>query len=263
MKKVTLLALGLISTSLLGAQLVQAEEGSVTANANSTVVLTADDGDDEGELTGPGGGKDDEGVGTITPPDGGEGGEGGVVNPGQKNPLRISLVSAFDFGTIKMSGNTETYKAALPTPNFVEGGKQARPNFVQVTDNRGSLEGWNLTAKIAKQFTNGVSTLDASTITLSNAWAEPAATDNAEFAPTVPTSSVVLEHGDAKTIATAATDKGMGTWNILYGTLNQADKSQKGDAANSVELTIPGKVKKTVGAYQAEVLWTLTNTPTK
>lgn len=262
MKKVTLLTASVIAASLLGAQSVHADDTTypVKAKSDATVILEADDGTD-GTITGPGGGTDGGLGGEITPPDGGEGGEGGVVDPNQNSSLRLSLLTAFDFGTIKKSGNTESYLAKLPTPNYIDGGVSARPNFVQVTDNRGNLAGWNLTAKIAEQFTNGETTLNGSVITLTNGWSQPLAADNAIYAPTVNTGSVVLGTEASANIATAAKDKGMGTWNILYGTLHDAEKATLGDAANSVKLTIPGNIKKTDGTYTAKVEWTLSDAP--
>ncbi|WP_086315547.1 hypothetical protein A5821_003034 [Enterococcus sp. 7F3_DIV0205] len=262
MKKVTLLTATLIAATLLGAQSAQAEETvyPVKAQSDATVTLIGDDGEG-GNTTGPGGGTEGGNGGEITPPGGGEGGEGGVVDPGQNSSLRLSLLTAFDFGTIKMSGNTETYTAKLPTPNFIDGGKQDRPNFIQVTDNRGNLAGWNVTAKIAEQFTNGETTLNGSYITLDNGWTQPQTEDNAVYAPTVTSGSVTLATGADAPIATASADKGMGTWNIMYGTLFAPEKETLGDAANSVHLTIPGNIKKTEGSYTAKIQWTLSDAP--
>lgn len=259
MKKLGIVAIGLISASILGGYKVQAEEVyPATAKTDATVVLTADNGGEDGEKpVGPGGGDGGDNGGEIDPENPGP----GVVDPGQKTSLRLSLLTAFDFGTIKMSGNTQDYAAKLPTPNFVDGGEKARPNFAQVTDNRGNNAGWILTAKISKQFTNNASVLNGSTITLENGWAQAQAADNAAFKPTV-AKPVVLTANDAQVIANADTNNGMGTWNILYGTLLEADKPTLGDAAKSVHLTIPGSVKKEAGLYTAEIEWTLYNTPT-
>lgn len=261
MKKVTILLASLVSASILGAPLAHADTTyPAKAISKSTVIMEEDNGEG-GETTGPGGGEDgNHGGETIKPPTGGDDGEDGVVDPGQKTSLRLSLLTAFDFGTIKMSGNTETYAANLPKPTFVTGGKKERPNFVQVTDNRGNLAGWNVTAKISQQFTNGTSVLTGSFITLDNGWTEPQAADNAAFAPTVTTGTVKLTEESAP-IASAAAGKGMGTWNIMYGTLHAPQQGQLGDARKSVNLTIPGSVQKVAGTYTAKVEWTLANTP--
>lgn len=267
MKKTTLLAVGLVCASVLGTGAAQAADTTtypVKAKSNATVIMTEDDGSEgengNGGGVGPGGGENGGGGGDIDKPGGGDGGEGGIVNPEQNSPLRLSLLTAFNFGTIKMSGNNETYYAQMPTPNFVEGGKQERPNFAQVTDNRGNNAGWRLTAKIAQQFTNGSSVLNGSTIALNNAWTEPANNEMAPFAPTA-AQGVVLTTEDDTLIANASADKGMGTWNILYGTLNAPDQAAKGDARKSVSLQVPGSVKKTVGEYTAKIEWTLYNAP--
>lgn len=257
MKKTTILALSLISAGILGATSVQAEEiYPAIATTDATVTLQADNGGEEGEIEGPGGGDGTDPGGEIDPENPG----GGVVDPGQNTSLRLSLLTAFDFGDIKISGNTKNYTAKLPTPNFVGVGEKARPNFAQVTDNRGNNAGWSLTAKISQQFTNGASVLTGSTITLNNGWAQAQSADNTK-APTVATKDVVLSTGADQQIADAKADHGVGTWNILYGTLAEADKAAKGDAATSVYLTIPGSVQKIEGKYTAKVEWTLKNTP--
>ncbi|MGX7150246.1 WxL domain-containing protein [Enterococcus ureasiticus] len=257
MKKTAILALCLISTGILGAKSVQAEEEfSAKATTDATVTLEADNGGNEGEKpTGPGGGDGGDGGGEIDPTDPGE----GVVDPEMTTSLRLSLLTAFDFGEIKMSGNTQDYTAKLPKLNFVEGGLKERPNFAQVTDNRGNNAGWTLTAKISDQFNNKTSVLTGSTITLDNGWAQAQSADNAAK-PTV-AKPVILTSDDDVLIAGAEENTGMGTWNILYGTLLESDKETLGDAATSVHLTIPGSIKKTAGKYTAKIEWTLNNTP--
>lgn len=261
MKKTTILALSLISAGILGATSVQAEENyPAKATTDATVILEADNGAEDGEKPeGPGGGDGTDPGGEIDPENPG----GGVVDPGQTTSLRLSLLTAFDFGRIKISGNTQNYTAKLPTPNFVGVGEKARPNFAQVTDNRGNNAGWTLTAKISDQFTNEnrSSVLTGSTITLNNGWAQAQSTDNTAQ-PTV-AKPVVLDEESDQLIADAKENNGMGTWNILYGTLAEADKGAKGDAATSVHLTIPGSIKKTADEYKAKIQWTLSNTPTK
>ena len=222
------------------------------AKSDADLILKADDKGEEGGVVDPGG------EGEIDVPEPGEGGDGGIVNPGQKTPLRISLLTAFNFGEIKMSGNTKEYKALLPTVTFKDPLKapEERPNFVQITDNRGTNAGWRLQAKISNQFTNKTSVLTGSTITLDNGWTQPQANDLLSYAPVV-SKPVVLSEDASKLIVKADEDKGMGTWNILYGSLD----GTKGDAKESVTLEIPGKVKKSEGAYKAKVEWTLTDTP--
>ena len=258
MKKImigTTVAASLLLISTLSAN---AAEYPVTAKSSADLFIKADDsGEGEGPIVDPGG------DGEIEVPDPGEDGDGGIVNPGQKTPLRISLLTAFNFGEITMSGNTKEYNALLPQVTLKPSGTKAdRPNFVQVTDNRGSNAGWNLTAKISDQFTNGTSTLTGSTITLDNGWATPQEAELAQYAPTV-SKPVVLSEEDSQLIATAAKDNGMGTWNIFYGALDGIGQASNGDAKESVTLEVPGKVKKTEGAYKAKVEWTLADTPSK
>lgn len=256
MKKITLSSVAILSFLVLGSSSVLAAD-PITARSSADLTLTADDeGEDGGVVVDPGG------EGEVELPDPGEDGEGGIVNPGQKIPLRISLLTAFNFGEIKMSGNTKEYFAELPQVTLKDKTKVERPNFVQVTDNRGTNAGWHLTAKIAEQFKNEDSVLTGSTITLDNGWATPQAADLIEFIPEVK-KPVVLTEDDSQLIASAPVDKGMGTWNVLYGTLNEGEQATKGNARESVTLEIPGKVKKQAGSYKAKVEWTLEDTPSK
>ena len=256
MKKITLSTVALLSLVVMTTGVVSAEE-PISAKSSADLKLIADtEGEDGGTVTDPGGG------GEIVLPGPGEDGENGIVNPGQKTPLRISLLTAFNFGKIKMSGNTKEYHAELPQVTLATKEKQERPNFVQVTDNRGTNAGWHLTAKISEQFKNEESVLTGSTITLDNGWAIPQATDLKEYMPSV-SKPVVLTEEDSELIANGPVDKGMGTWNVLYGSMDEAEKATKGDARESVTLEIPGKVKKQEGNYKATVEWTLADTPSK
>lgn len=246
MKKKIISTFGLIILTSVAGMSVLAEDATTTA----TVTLEANSGTGgDGNTTDPGG------EGEVTPPAPGEDGDGGVVNPGQTTPLKLGLLTAFNFGHIQMDGNTKSYSALLPEV-MIDGTLKERPNFIQVSDHRGTNTGWHVTAQLSQQFTNGESTLSGSDITLTNGWASPQSEDMLEYQPTVVQGAVITEE-DATLIANATTENGMGTWSVLYGSLD----GTKGNASSSVFLTIPGKVKKTTGSYQAKVLWTLNDTP--
>ncbi|MDF9580967.1 WxL domain-containing protein, partial [Bacillus paranthracis] len=70
---------------------------------------------------------------------------------GTDGPLSIDYVSNFNFETQKASGNNELYYANLDTVKAKDGNREV-PNFVQVTDNRGTNAGWKLSVTQNDQF---------------------------------------------------------------------------------------------------------------
>ena len=61
-------------------------------------------------------------------------------NPGTAGPLSIDFASSFQFGNQLITSETKDYYAQLQ--EFAAGA--AGPNYVQVTDKRGTQEGWSL-----------------------------------------------------------------------------------------------------------------------
>ena len=87
--------------------------------------------------------------------------------PCTDGPLSIDYASNFNFGTQEITSADKTYFAAATTLTD----KTTRPNWVQVTDNRGTLAGWSLSLQ-ASEFTNGKtgtgSVLSGATLKLEN-----------------------------------------------------------------------------------------------
>lgn len=173
--------------------------------------------------------------------------------PGTAGPLSINYVSNLHFGENVISGNDQTYFAKLDT---VKKGNDtiAVPNFVSVTDKRGTNAGWKLKVKQNEQFYSGKNVLTNAALTLSNPVVN-SVTDKA-YAPTPFTGSVTLNPGgDAVEITTAAEDKGMGDWTTAFG--KGADQGKE-----SVSLFVPGTTAKVKDAkYSATLTWTLEDTP--
>ncbi|BCC57505.1 TPA: WxL domain-containing protein [Bacillus cereus] len=176
--------------------------------------------------------------------------------PGTKGPLSIDYVSNFHFGKQVMSGNDQVYNAKLDTLK-VKGAKESTevPNYVQVTDNRGTNKGWKLTVKQNGQFIaddKDKTVLEGAELKLSNPVAKSAT--NEKYAPEV--KEVTLNpNGDTQEVAIAAAEKGMGTWVTMYG-----EDAKKG--VESVTLSVPGSTAKIKDAkYQTSLTWTLEDTP--
>lgn len=170
--------------------------------------------------------------------------------PSTSGPLSIDYVSNLYFGEQKTTGSEMTYYADLDHMKDSTGKDIDRPNFVQVTDKRGSNAGWNLTVTQDSQFKNGDNELAGATLKLANA---TLSTANDGTAPKAET-SVELTVGKAVPVMSAEADQGTGTWLDRFGKDEEEGKT-------SVSLTVPGDTKKVQGEYATSLTWTLTDTP--
>ena len=166
-------------------------------------------------------------------------------------PLSIDYVSKLYFGEQKTTGSEMTYFADLDHMKDSTGKDIDRPNFVQVTDKRGSNAGWNLTVTQDSQFKNGDNELTGATLKLANA---TLSTANDGTAPSAAPSTVELTVGTAVPVMSAKASEGTGTWIDRFGKDEEEGKT-------SVSLTVPGDTKKVQGEYATSLTWTLTDTP--
>ncbi|MGN4448252.1 WxL domain-containing protein [Bacillus cereus group sp. MYBK79-1] len=172
---------------------------------------------------------------------------------GTNGPLSIDYVSNFNFAMKKASGNNETYYAELDkVKKKADGSVIDVPNYVQVTDNRGTNAGWHLTVKQNGQFkTADDKALDGAALTLKNSTLKSAAGSDA---PTAAQSITLNPNGDASDLIDAKVDQGMGTWVNAFG-------KDAVEAKKSVELSVPGKTKKEQAEYTTSLTWELTDAP--
>ncbi|MDA1763855.1 WxL domain-containing protein [Bacillus cereus] len=172
---------------------------------------------------------------------------------GTDGPLSIDYVSNFNFKTQKASGNNEIYFAELDKVKKVADGSVVDvPNYVQVTDNRGTNAGWHLTVKQNGQFkTADDKALDGAALTLKNSALKSNAGSDA---PTAEQSITLNPSGAASDLIDAKVDQGMGTWVNTFG-------KDAAEAKQSVELSVPGKTKKEQAQYTTSLTWELTDAP--
>lgn len=162
---------------------------------------------------------------------------------GETGPLTLDYVSSIDFGENEIVSNTEIYESSTLRP------------FIQVTDRRGTGEGWTVTAS-ASAFEATVDeetkeTLPGSVITFANG--EVISTSTSE-APN-PVEQVVLETGgDAAEVVTASVDSGLGSW------VNRWFPSEETPTNDNVTLEVPAGAA-TAGQHTATIAWTLTDAP--
>lgn len=172
-------------------------------------------------------------------------------NPGTAGPLSIDYVSTIRFGeSNKTSGKHEVYWAELDKFTDSKGNATTRPNYIQVTDSRGSNAGWHLTVTQEAQFMNQTNELEGAELTFANGVLNTA-DDGAT--PEIKT-PLTLSPGVATDVLNAKANEGTGTWAAVFGKDNT-------EGEKSVSLSVPGKTKKVEGKYTTALTWDLTDAP--
>lgn len=170
--------------------------------------------------------------------------------------LSIDYASYFKFGEQKISTKTETYYAGLDKFKDDQGNPTIeKPNYVQVTDKRGTLGGWTLSVQQLEQFkTSENNELTGAELSISSAKVVGVAGTEA-YTPQTVSSSLTLVPGQETPAITAEKDKeGAGTWVYRFGDNNEAGKT-------AVKLVVPGKTLKLAKEYKAQINWTLAAIP--
>ncbi|CAM3619692.1 WxL domain-containing protein [Erysipelothrix sp. HDW6B] len=170
----------------------------------------------------------------LEPGDGGEG-------TGNIGPLTIDYVPQISFGEQKLTRKVTTMNSTTQKP------------FVQVTDVRGTGQGWNLQASLG-EFTNGTHVLPNAKLVLENGAVKTGDT----LDKNAPVTSNKIELTSSKDnnfvdIMNADTDHGMGTWITTW--LAQDSKSN-----DKVTLNLDTRDAR-VGNYNATITWNLIQTP--
>lgn len=170
--------------------------------------------------------------------------------PGTGGALSIDYGSKFKFGTQKISTADKTYYAS---PDEMKDGTK-KPTYVQVTDKRGTLEGWKLSVSQPEQFKTATDDeLVGAELRFTKGSA--ASSVDSKYMPTTVNSDLVLTPGQTNTVAiNAQAGTGVGTWVYRFG--STADENK-----DAVQLFVPGESVKLAQAYSAKVVWSLENTP--
>jgi hypothetical protein len=229
-----------------------ADENGDQAESKANVTFKADD---EGSTTDPGNPGEPDGPGE---PDEGDG------DNGNGGPLRIDYVTNINFGEQTISGSNAEYHPLL-TPWTHNKGQESEkrvfiPQFVQVTDNRGTNEGWELQVS-RSQFAAEGTELTAAELAVSNAEIKKMSDIADGFEPTGKrTFTVPLEEEGAQRVVLAGEDKGMATWGYSFGPAVSADKASTDETERNedVTLSVPGTTKKLENKqYTSNITWTL------
>lgn len=203
------------------------------------------------------------------------------VEPGTEGPLSLDFVPILNFGTAKITTENKVYSAYAQqikadtgeTPDI----ENYRPNYVQVTDNRGTEAGWKLTVTQADELKSTAGkTLAGASIKMADGHLNTAKGSTAT-APTGET-EVTLVPQETTLLVSAANGEGAGVWADYFGSStdtlkadtdiaiseNEAGEEVVGSKAvirnSAVTLEVPGASVKTDSTYATELVWTLSET---
>ncbi|MCH4168809.1 MAG: WxL domain-containing protein [Streptococcaceae bacterium] len=174
-------------------------------------------------------------------------------NPGTNGPLSIDYASSLSFGEQKITSKTETYYADSQKYKDASGNTLEGPNFVQVSDNRGTESGWTLKVKQNGQFqTAEAQVLTGAKVTFSNG---NIVTASQSAKPSNVSTTMTLDPSGAEsTVMGAKVSEGAGTYLMDWG--NSVDT-----AKNSIALEVPGSTTKYAKSYSTTFTWVLTDAP--
>ncbi|MBC1521168.1 LPXTG cell wall anchor domain-containing protein [Listeria aquatica] len=175
------------------------------------------------------------------------------ANPGTPGPLSIDFASNIQFGSHEITGQTETYFAALTPVTVISTGQSEEvPNYVQVTDNRGTLGGYRLTVKQNGQLKSGKAVLQGAEIIFLNSTLRSMTNKKT---PRNFQKIVLDATGEsASDVIVAKAGTGAGTWlNIFGGSREQARKS--------IQVVLPKETRKQAGHYRTTLTWEMIDSP--
>ncbi|MGY3779667.1 WxL domain-containing protein [Isobaculum melis] len=172
------------------------------------------------------------------------------IEPGTKGPLSLDYASSLYFGEQEISKEDKDYQAVAQKDTA----GAEKPNYVQVSDTRGTEKGWGLQVKQNGQFKTATGReLTGALITFNNA---EVVTVSTSAVPSVVKTSFSLGTdglGAAENVMAAKNGEGAGTFVYRFG--NDATK------AESINLNVPGKTAKLAEAYTTTITWSLTDVP--
>ncbi|MED3687099.1 WxL domain-containing protein [Bacillus thuringiensis] len=154
---------------------------------------------------------------------------------GQLGNLTIDHVSSLNFGSFQLQSGSVTLTANQEIDK--------NPN-VQVTDKRGTGDGWTLTVAQTQEFKSAEGhTLAGAKLTLP---AGNLLTNNVNNKDNAPSTKSVVVNVESNVVMVAAKNQGLGTWANQFARENTTLEIPSGNYA---------------GSYESELTWTLSNAP--
>lgn len=175
------------------------------------------------------------------------------IKPPTDGPLSLDFVSDFQFGSHRITNKDSAYFAELmEITRSEDNSHQLVPNFVELTDNRGTLSGWKLYVKQNRPLQNeGGFALKGTKFIFSNVTATPLSSQKDELTRlSLKSVEVNGDFSEDVLVFQASPKHGYGSWSIDFGATEDSGKS-------SVALQIPGGTKKETGKYTTTLTWSL------
>ncbi|MDT2848873.1 WxL domain-containing protein [Vagococcus carniphilus] len=192
--------------------------------------------------------------------------------------LRFDFIPRLHFGAQEISSKDKNYQV---NAQLFKDETAARPNYIQITDNRGSMAGWEVSVRQETPFENKEAKnkiLKGSVLSFDKQWVNSVAPK--EMQPTVMKDAIKIEEIVATyPIAKAEKGKGLGTWVIPFGSTGEvkgqektltpllnADGKPVTDASfnnkpiyknSGIQLFVPGAIQKDPVKYKTVLTWTL------
>lgn len=190
--------------------------------------------------------------------------------------LRLDFVPKLSFGSQAITNDNRTYYA---NAQLFKGETGARGNYIQVTDNRANLSGWQLSVRQETQFKNDQTKnkeLNGATISFDKQWANSVISQS--YKPMIVKEAIKINQiGTTYPIAISEKGKGAGTWTISFGSSGEIEGVENtlkpilnadgapltdptvGDKAmyknEAISLFVPGKTLKDPVKYTTVLTW--------
>lgn len=171
---------------------------------------------------------------------------------GSDGSLAIDYISDFQFGAQGISSKDKIYYAQAQKYQTTEGKTMSGPNFIQVTDVRGTWTGWKISVKQNAQFKNGEKELKDAELSMNEG--EMISYNDQGHAPDAVNQIILGNIGSEYEVISASANQGMGTWLYRFG-------SDESSGSQAVQLSVPGSSVKYAGQYSTKLTWTLKDTP--
>lgn len=263
MRNVKLLSAAVLATTALGTALPVVANAAEDVNYNTTAGVTFTKNTDPTDPVNPDNPEPNKPIDPINPND-----PDNPHQPGTNGPLSIDYVSDFNFGQQKISSKDMTYNAKAQY--YSNDALAPTVLYAQVTDNRGTGQGWNLMVKQNDQLktADGANTLTGAEISIKGMNAKTQASSEAGLVAAG--SDINFVPGGAAVLAmNAPANAGQGTWVDRFGeTSNVVDEAGTDEGVadrkvdNAVTLSVPGSTNKIAGQkYSTSLTWTLADTP--
>ena len=184
---------------------------------------------------------------------------------GTTGPLSIDYVSSFDFGRNQISNQDQVYFARAQK---YQNSKETTPNYVQVSDNRGTKQGWTLTVKQVEQFKAVTPTKNTQLTGAQMMFSNPVVNSNSqEGNRPEAVDSLILTPGNTTVVMTAKAGAGSGLWITYWGTVEEVNERKENGTVErvainkDVRLFVPGATPKDAVTYQTKLRWALMAVP--